>query len=424
MQDYIKLNVLEGSLQVIKENKIPVPKENEIIYDASALFEKPLEKSEAFKLDKFSNLYKKSLGYVKERNMGDYGKGIFTKGWVLSSVIFLPYTGLYISSELEKEHIVGELYHSRYNLRTGHQITCLTKENLGLAHSAQHLPTLENRRNDSAICANLMTTLIHIKIKFNKKINYLHVIVLRNEEDLKANSLLGYDYGFIYWKNIKSPYVEWDLKGHIVNKVALLETKFKEESLVLTVSQTPKTKYFQLPEPYMVIFPKGIREELFNPDKLQINLPVMLVSTELIKLFKNEKTLLVLPIVNFLQANHIKPFFKDSQPKYVLDNDMLYLETEFLENLTACELERLIPALNVPEIIFNGVDKKYMQEENTGISSELSELLEILKLSEITPDNSGQKLKSPGSSQFFKPANNESEASCSHQASITKKNIP
>jgi hypothetical protein len=426
MKDYIKLNVLEGSLQVTNENQIPVPKENEIIYDTSALFEKPLEKSEIFKLDEFAKLYKESLKYVKERDMEDYGKGLFTKGRVPRGEIFLPYTGLYISPLMEKEHIVGELSHSRYNLRTGHQLTCLTKDNLGLAHSAQHLPTPENRKNDSAICANLMITLVHIKIKYNKKVNYLHLIVLRNEEDLKTASLLGYDYGFIYWKHIKSAYVEWDAKGRVVNKIAMSSMEFKGENLIVGISQNPKTICLNLPELYMVIFPKGIREDLFQPDKSQKNLPVILVPGELVKWVQdkhadNKEAVLELSIVKFLQANNIKPFFKDSQPKYVLNNDILYLGTEFLENLTVYELEKLIQALNIPEIIFINGNRKDAKEENTKISGELSELFEILSISEITADSSGQKLESPGSSKFFKPADNQPEASHSKTSDYGQK---
>lgn len=423
MKDYIKLNVLEGSLQVINVNETPIPKENEIIYDSSALFEKPHEKSEKLNLDEFAKLYKESLNYVKERDMGDCGKGIFTKGLVPSEKIFLPYTGLYISSLMEKEHIVGELSHSRYNLRSDHQITCLTKENLGLAHSAQHLPTPENRKNTSAICANLMPNLVHIKIKYNKKINYLHLIVLRNGEDLKDTSLLGFDYGLIYWNNIKSPYVEWDSRGHVVNKIAMLNMKFKGDNLIVGVSQNPKTICLNLPELYMVLFPKGIREDLFKPDKPQNNLSVLLLPGELLKWCQdkhadNIKSVLVLPIGKFLQENNIKPFFKDSLPKYVLDNEILYLDTEFLENLTVYELERLIQVLNIPEIIFVNKNQTDAKDANTKVSGELNELFKILSISENSLDDSNQKSSSPESSKFFKDENKQPESSSSKQSKL------
>ncbi|MEN9447694.1 MAG: hypothetical protein RJA25_984 [Bacteroidota bacterium] len=426
MKDYIKLNILEGSLQVIIESEIPVPKQNEIIYDSSAIFEKPNKQLKSFKVNELVKLYKNSLEYIKEQDMGDYGKGLFTKGLVPRGKIFLPYPGLYISSLIEKEHIVGKQF-SKYKLHTD-QITSVSEENLGLAHSAQHLPTLENRKNASAICANLISTYVYIKIKYKNKINYLYLILFRNAEDLEATSLLGFDYGLIYWENIKSFYVEWDSRGRVINKIAMLSIEFKGENLALAVSQNPKSEYLQLSELYMIFFPKGILEDIFNPDKLQNNLPIILVSEELVKWIQdkhtgNEKTVLALPILKFLPKNNIKPFLKDNFTKYVVHNNVLYLEIEFLENLTVYELERFIQALNIPEISFLNGHQKDPKNANTNISSELIELFEILNISKITLDNSEQKLESPGSSKFFKTADNQTESSGSEQVTMAKKSM-
>lgn len=121
--------------------------------------------------------------------------------------------------------------------------------------------------------------------------------------------------------------MEWDAKGHIVNTIAMLNIEFKGESLALAVSQNPKTKYFRLPETHMAIFPKGIREELLQPDKSQNNLPMILASETLLKCIQNQhadnqKIILALPIANFLHENNIKPLFKDNFPKYVLDAEI------------------------------------------------------------------------------------------------------
>lgn len=226
----------------------------------------------------------------------------------------------------------------------------------------------------TACSVNLFPSLIYFKIKFDGKVICLPLFYLSNIKALDSNHQLGWDYGINYWIVAKSGFVEWDSKGNVVNKVALLGIKFKGKECTVTISQTPETKFVYFPDPYMIVFPKGIKEELFNSVNLLGIFPVVFIREKLINSI-NGKYFIAISSDKFLNTKNVP---EDKFPNYLFLDDKLYLGVEFLASLTPYELNELFVTLNATEIICSEFEQSPVSS-NANVSDELTQLFKGFK---------------------------------------------
>jgi hypothetical protein len=140
---------------------------------------------------------------------GALGQGAFTKCDIMTNDCVI-YSGLleHISkpARLASQHSISIF--RKIHLEHDIQYNATYCENS--AKYFQHLPDSDSGpRNgeDYSVNANFHPATVYCEIMFSKTIYSIPIITLTARTDIPANSLIGFDYGFEYWKSVGAPFV-------------------------------------------------------------------------------------------------------------------------------------------------------------------------------------------------------------------------
>ena len=183
-----------------------------------------------------------------EQRQTDYGQSIFAKKDLKPRCFQTPYLGLHShQGDLQDFNVsLAGVYNLELNRKTQAIIT--SPQNLGLSHSAQHLSgmgvTDESDNPIDSAKPNLVTVRMSLTITLEdilpvskhlnpEFINYflrdsfsikLPIIMLENNFQIKSGQILGYDYGYQYWFDLKTGFAIFDENGKTIKKIAILES--------------------------------------------------------------------------------------------------------------------------------------------------------------------------------------------------------
>lgn len=240
MPHYFILNCTDGSVTVIDSESAPEIEANALIIHETLV--RKVAKSSVSNAIPFTKAVaeqKQLAEKIKPIDMGEYGQGLASKVDVRQADGCLIYTGLLLpkSSEACVQLIRRnpDLKGWGYNIEIsggsdGQGMLLCAKEAGCLAHLSQHQPEEPlvdgslKKHGKTYAKANMEATNITVTFTAGGETyqTILPVVKIKADKRIRAERLLGWDYGHQYWGAFKSGFVLFNPKTHQANGQVLL----------------------------------------------------------------------------------------------------------------------------------------------------------------------------------------------------------